>query len=73
MQRDVRWPRLQPALLWRDRSTEERARAVEGACRAAMQLLDGAPDRHRKLGRIDPVPQSTRAHLRRLAAQSRGA
>jgi len=46
---------------------EERARAVESACRLAIQLLDGAPDRAARLARIDPVPESTRALLRRLA------
>ncbi|HUI25259.1 MAG TPA: hypothetical protein VL403_04170 [Candidatus Kryptonia bacterium] len=47
----------------------ERGQAIEAACRAAMQLLQGVPDRQARLRRIDPVPASTRALLRRLAAQ----
>jgi hypothetical protein len=33
-----------------------------------MQLLEDAPDREARLRRIDPVPPSTRALIRRLAA-----
>ena len=47
----------------------ERALAIEAACRAAMQLIESAPDRLARLRRIDPVPDSTRALLCRLAAQ----
>jgi hypothetical protein len=63
------WPRLAPADLWRDRSLEERAAAVEAACKAAMQILEDASDREARLHRIDPVPESTRQHLRRLASR----
>lgn len=61
------WPRLEKGESWRARSLEERARAVESACRTAMQLLAGSSNRARRLARIDPVPASTLAHLRRLA------
>jgi hypothetical protein len=47
---------------------EDRAEAIELACRAAMQLLEGAPDRDERLRHVDHVPFSTRALLRRLAA-----
>lgn len=70
---DFAWPSLQPAPVPRYRSVEAQARAVEAACRTAIQLLEGAPDRDRMRARVDPVPQSTRAHLRRLAARSRDA
>jgi hypothetical protein len=36
-----------------------------------MQLLDALPDREARLSRIDPVPASTVALLRRLVAQRR--
>lgn len=51
------------------RSVDERARAIVAACRAAMQMLEGMPDREERLSRTDPVPASTRALLRRLAAR----
>jgi hypothetical protein len=54
---------------WRKRSLEERARGIESACRTALQLLAAVPDRDARLARIDPVPASTRALLRRLAAR----
>ena len=63
-----RWPKLRDAASWRDRPVEERARAIEQACRAALQMLAGSPDRVARLRRIDPVPPSTRALLRRLRA-----
>lgn len=63
------WPQLPEPESWRDRSIEERARAIESACRTALQLLASAPDRALRLARIDPVPASTRALLRRLAAR----
>lgn len=62
------WPKLEPTSRWTGRSIEERARAIELACRTAMQLLADAADRDERLRRTDPVPPSTRAHLRRLAA-----
>jgi len=66
------WPKLRDAASSRDRPVEERARAVEQACRAAMQMLAGSPDRAARLRRIDPVPRSTRALLRRLRAARDG-
>src|SRR5207249_678538 len=39
------WPKLRDAASSRDRPVEERARAVEQACRAAMQMLAGSPER----------------------------
>jgi hypothetical protein len=67
-----RWPKLRDAAFCRDRPIEERARAIEQACRAAMQMLAGSPDRAARLRRIDPVPQSTRVLLRRLCATRDG-
>jgi hypothetical protein len=66
------WPRLQSPPSWRARSIAERDRGIVVACRTAMQILEAAPDRARRLMRIDPVPASTRAHLRRLAAARNG-
>jgi hypothetical protein len=66
------WPRLRKDPEWRGRSVEERARAVELACRTAIQLLSDARDREARLTRIDPVPPSTRALLRRLANAGNG-
>jgi hypothetical protein len=66
------WPKLRDTGVWRDRPVEERARAVEQACRAAMQMLAGSPDRASRLRRIDPVPRSTRVLLRRLRAARDG-
>jgi hypothetical protein len=68
MARRTSWPQLQREPSWADRPLAERARAIEAACRTAMQLLENAPDRQARLNRIDPVPASTRALLRRLAA-----
>lgn len=45
---------------------DARDRAISMACRAAMQLLEGAPDREVRLRRVDPVPQSTRELLAAL-------
>ena len=59
----VRWRALRPPPPWRDRSIEERDRAIQSACRAAMQMLADAPNRVDRLRRIDPVPDSTRAIL----------
>jgi len=69
MSAKARWPQLPQPESWRDRSIEERAWAIESACRTALQLLAAAPDREARLARIDPVPASTRALLRRLAAR----
>lgn len=66
---NARWPRLPQPESWKNRSIEERARAIESACRTALQLLTAAPDRDARLTRVDPVPASTRALLRRLAAR----
>lgn len=66
-----RWPKLLPVPP-RVGSVAERALAVELACRSAMQLLEGLPDRDERLRRVDPIPASTTAHLRRLAASRRG-
>jgi hypothetical protein len=46
----------------------ERARAIESACRTAIELLQDSEEREARLRRIDPVPASTRAIIRRLAA-----
>jgi hypothetical protein len=61
------WPTLDKDDSWRMRSLEERARAIESACRTAMQILEESPQKTRMLGHIDPVPSSTLSHLRRLA------
>lgn len=71
MTQDESWPRLHPARRWPDDSDAKRGDAVEAACRTAMQLLQDVPDRERYLARLDPVPRSTRALLRRLASRSR--
>lgn len=67
-----RFPQLDPAPSWANRSVEERARAIEAACAAAIQLLEDAPDRESRLHRLDPVPASTRAIIRRLASGGDG-
>lgn len=67
MRPDRSWPEIEGADSWRDRSLEERALAIESACRAAMQILEGSPDRERRLSRGDPLPPSTLDLLRRLA------
>jgi len=64
------WPSLEPDSSWKDRSEADHAAGIVVACRSAMQLLAGAPDRDARLERIDPVPASTRALLRRLASAS---
>jgi len=69
----LRWPKLMPTPSWADRSIAERAQAIESACRTAMQLLEGCPDREVRLARTDSVPASTRTHLQRLAAERRNA
>jgi hypothetical protein len=61
------WPKLEAGDSWRSRSLEERATAIESACRTAMQILEGSSDRARRLAHVDPVPASTLRHLRRLA------
>jgi hypothetical protein len=63
-----KWPKLREAPSWRGASVEERARAIEAACAGAMELLEHSKEREARLRRIDPVPASTRAHIRRLAA-----
>jgi hypothetical protein len=67
-----RWPQLESPPSWAGRSLEERARGVEAACAAAIQLLGDGPDRARRLMQIDPVPASTRAIIRRLASGGDG-
>lgn len=62
------WHRLDEAPSWRGKSIEERAKAIEAACKAAIQLLEAAPDKQARLDRVDLVPPSTHALLRRLAA-----
>jgi hypothetical protein len=64
-----RWPILEPAPSWRDRTPADHARGIELACEAALQLLAERPDRAARLDHADPVPASTRALLRRLAVQ----
>jgi hypothetical protein len=61
-------PKLREAPSWRGASLEERARALEAACAGAMELLEYSKEREARLRRIDPIPASTRAILRRLAA-----
>ena len=68
MKNGPKWPRLREAPSWRGASLAERARAIENACRTAIELLEDSEDREARLGRIDPVPTSTRAIIRRLAA-----
>jgi len=70
MSRVQPWPKLRDASSWRGRTVEERAQAIEKACRAAVELLAASPDRAGRLRRVDPVPPSTRALLQRLAARS---
>ena len=47
---------------------EERLVVVASVCRAAMLVLRMHPKRERVLAMRDPVPESTRAALRRLRA-----
>jgi hypothetical protein len=68
VKRVPKWPRLRDAPSWRGASVTERARAIENACRTAIQLLEDSKEREARLRRIDPVPKSTRAIIRRLAA-----
>lgn len=68
MKGSPRLPRLREAPSWRGASVAERARAIENACRTAMELLENSEEREARLRRIDPVPSSTRAIIRRLAA-----
>ncbi|MGH7924613.1 MAG: hypothetical protein ACREQH_08495 [Candidatus Binatus sp.] len=68
MKSGPKWPRLREGPLWRGASQAERARAIENACRSAMELLEDSEEREARLRRIDPVPASTRAIIRRLAA-----
>jgi hypothetical protein len=63
-----KWPRLREAPSWRGASVTERAHAIENACRTAIELLEDSKEREARLTRIDPVPASTRAIIRRLAA-----
>ena len=49
-------------------SIAERARAIENACRTALELLEDSKDREARLRHIDPLPASTCAIIRRLAA-----
>jgi hypothetical protein len=63
-----KFPRLREAPSWRGASVVERARAIENACRTAMELLEDSKEREARLRRIDHVPSSTRAIIRRLAA-----
>ncbi len=68
MKNGPKWPRLREAPSWRNASVAERARAIENACRTAIELLQDSKEREARLTRIDPVPASTRAIIRRLAA-----
>jgi hypothetical protein len=61
-------PKLREAPSWRGASVAKRARAIESACRTAIELLEDSKEREARLRRIDPVPSSTRAIIRRLAA-----
>lgn len=66
------WPTLQEPPSWQGRSLEERDAAIVAACRGAMQILAGQPDREERLRRQAPVPTSTRALLRRLVRRADG-
>lgn len=68
MKSSPKLPRLRETPSWRGASVAERARAIENACRTAMELLENSEEREARLRRIDPVPSSTRAIIRRLAA-----
>ena len=68
MNRASKWPRLRDAPSWRGASVAERGRAIENACRTAIELLEDSEEREARLRRTDPVPSSTRAIIRRLAA-----
>jgi hypothetical protein len=63
-----KWPTLRDAPSWRGASVADRARAIENACRTAIELLEDSKEREARLRRIDPIPRSTRAIIRRLAA-----
>ena len=63
-----KWPKLREAPSWRGAGIAERARAIENACRTALELLEHSKDREARLRHIDPLPASTRAIIRRLAA-----
>jgi hypothetical protein len=65
-------PRLIPPDSWSGRSMAEHAAGLESACRAAMQLLEGRPDREAVLARIDPLPASARDLIRRLVQERSG-
>jgi hypothetical protein len=65
----LKWPKLRDAPSWRGASVAERARAIESACRTALELLEDSKEREARLRHIDPVPGSTRAIIRRLAAR----
>ncbi|MGB9380350.1 hypothetical protein [Candidatus Binatus sp.] len=69
MKGDPKRPRLRDAPSWRGASVTERARAIENACRTAIELLEDSKEREARLLRIDPVPSSTRTIIRRLAAR----
>jgi len=64
----AKWPKLREAPSWRGVGIAERARAIENACRTALELLEDSKDREARLRHIDPLPASTRAIIRRLAA-----
>ena len=68
MKSGPKWPRLREGPSWRGASQAERALAIESACATAMELLEDSKEREARLQRIDPVPTSTRAIIRRLAA-----
>jgi hypothetical protein len=64
--------RLLPSEDWSGRSIEERARALESACSAAIQIVSES-DTYDRLSRIDPVPATTMRIIRRLIANARAA
>ena len=68
MKSSPKWPKLREAPSWHGASQAERARAIENACRTAMEMLADSKEREARLRRIDPVPKSTLAIIRRLAA-----
>ena len=65
----TRAARLLPPDSWSGKSMEEHATGLESACKAAMQLLEGRPDREAVLADVAPLPASTRELIRRLVRE----
>jgi hypothetical protein len=56
---------------WRDRTPEERGRAMREACEIAGRLVRARPDADRVYAWSDPLPASTLQALARLQAEFR--